>query len=366
MAKVTVPVKEQAEQFQISPDYVRISMAAAIELGLKPGRMLRGVTCGCINLLQNYPEGCYANCSYCGLARERPGNPEDNTFIRVSWPLYSTDLVAEKIAEHKDAVGRVCIAQVQDHRAYQDLVDMTCRVRRLSDVPISALVSATTLNVERLYRIQEAGADIIGVGMDGASKEIFEETRGKKARGPHDWDYHWHIVREARRIYGPMKVNCHIVVGLGETDRNLIDMFYLAKEEQIAVYLFSFNPEPGTAMQHVPRAPLHRLRRIQLTKYLIENENLERRLIEFDQAGNLARIDAPDMMVEVAINTGLPFMTNGCPDRHGKLACNRPYGSYRPGEEFRDYPFLPMAHDLMQIRQQMRLEEIWDSQGGTA
>jgi lipoyl synthase len=152
------------------------------------------------------------------------------------------------------------------------------------------------------------------------------------------------------------------VVGLGETDRNVIDLLYQAKEEQIAVYLFSFNPEPGTAMQYVPRAPLHRWRRIQLTKYLIEQEDLDRHLIEFDEAGNLARIDAPDMMVEVAINTGMPFMTNGCPDKHGKLACNRPYGSYRPVEEFRDYPFLPMADDLIHIRQQMRLEEVWHGQ----
>ena len=98
MAKVTVPSDQQDEQFNISPDYVRISMAAAIELGLKPGRINR-CNCNCINLLQNYPEGCYANCSYCGLARERPGTPEENTFIRVAWPLYPTDLVAEKIAE---------------------------------------------------------------------------------------------------------------------------------------------------------------------------------------------------------------------------------------------------------------------------
>ncbi len=34
---------------QISPDWVRISMAAAIELGLKPGRMFRGCSCGCIS-----------------------------------------------------------------------------------------------------------------------------------------------------------------------------------------------------------------------------------------------------------------------------------------------------------------------------
>ena len=82
---------------RISPDWVRISAAAAMELGLKPGRIHR-CGCGCINLLQSYPEGCFANCSYCGLARERPGEALDNTFIRVAWPLFPTDLVAERIA----------------------------------------------------------------------------------------------------------------------------------------------------------------------------------------------------------------------------------------------------------------------------
>jgi biotin synthase len=359
MAQVTIPSKEQAEHFQISPDYVRISMAAAIELGLKPGRMFRDARCGCINLLQNYPEGCYANCTYCGLARERPGVPEDNTFIRVAWPLFPTELVAERIAEQEDYIGRVCIAQVQDHRAYDDLIDMTKRVRRLSDVPISALVSATTLSEERLHHIRHAGADIIGVGLDAASEEVFYQTRGRGARSPHDWDYHWEIVRAARHIYGPMKVNCHIVVGLGETDRDLVDLFYQLKSEQIAAYLFSFNPEPGTALQDAPRTPLSRWRRIQLTKYLIENHDLPREAIEFGGDGNVTHLNAPDTVVDVAVGTGMPFMTNGCPDKNGVMACNRPYGSYRPGEAFRDYPFEPEASDLIQIREQIRLEEIW-------
>jgi lipoyl synthase len=347
MAKVTVPSSLQAEEFQISPDYVRISMAAAIELGLKPG-MIHRCSCDCINLLQNYPEGCYANCTYCGLARERPGLPEDNTFIRVAWPLYLTDLVAEKIAEKEanGGVGRVCIAQVQDHRAYEDLVNMIGRVHRPApEVPISALVSATTLNEERLHVIKDAGADIIGVGLDGASEDVFYHTRGKGTKGPHDWDYHWHIIHAARRM--------------GETDRELVDLFYQLREEQIAGYLFSFNPEPGTVMQDVARAPIHRLRRIQLVKYLIENYDLPQDTLEFDDLGNITRLDAPGMMVEVAVNTGLPFMTNGCPDRSGEMACNRPYGSYRPGEEYRDYPFLPNENDLIIIREQMRLEEVW-------
>ena len=361
MAKVTVPSDQQAEQYQISPDYVRISMAAAIELGLKPGRINR-CNCNCINLLQNYPEGCYANCTYCGLARERPGAPEDNTFIRVAWPLYPTDLVAEKIAEREanGGVGRVCISQVQDHRAYDDLVNMIRRVKRPApQVPMSALVSATTLNEERLHTIKEAGVDIIGVGLDAVTEELFEETRGRGTKGPHNWDYHWHIVRAARQIYGPMKVNCHIIVGLGETDRELVDMFYQLKEEQIAGYLFSFNPEPGTVMQDASRSPIHRMRRIQLVKYLIENKDLPREALSFDETGSISQLDAPETLVEVAVSTGLPFMTNGCPDRAGEVACNRPYGSYRPGEEYRDYPFQPNANDLIVIRQQMRLDEVW-------
>jgi biotin synthase len=363
MAKITVPYHLQAEQFQISPDYVRISMAAAIELGLKPGRINR-CHCNCINLLQNYPEGCYANCTYCGLARERPGLPEDNTFIRVAWPLYPADVVAEKIAakEANGGVGRVCIAQVQDHRAYNDLVNMTERVRRAApETPISALVSATTLNEERLRKIKEAGADIIGVGLDGASEEVFNRTRGRGARGPHDWGYHWQIIRAARRIYGPMKVNCHIIVGLGETDGELVNLFYQLKAEQIAGYLFSFNPEPGTAMQAVLRAPLHRWRRIQLVKYLIENYDLPRAAIHFDEWDALSRIEAPREMLRRAIYSGRPFMTNGCPDREGNLACNRPYGSYRPGEDYRDYPFVPNEGDLVIINHQLRLDEIWSS-----
>lgn len=353
---------EKSEQ-HLSPEFVRISMAAAIELGLKPGKISR-CGCGCINLLQNYPAGCAANCSYCGLARERAGLAQDNTFIRVSWPLFRTDIVAEKIGERdvetNGGVGRVCIAQVHDGRAYRDLIDMTERVRHAApDVPISALVSSGLLNEDRLAAIQKAGADIIGIGLDAASEEVFEETRGSGVRGPHDWDQHWEIARAARRRFGPYKVNFHVVVGIGETDRDLVDLFHKLHSEQIAAYLFSFNPEPGTAMQDVPRAPIHRLRRIQLVKHLIEHKGLERGKITFDDEGALMDVDALQSTVAEATNSGVPFMTDGCPNRQGEVACNRPFGSYRPGEEYRDYPFQPNGEDLETIRSEMRPSEVF-------
>ena len=349
---------EVADDFRTSPEYVRVSIAAAMSLGLRPGAFFRNATCDCVNLLENYPAGCYANCTYCGLARERPGLAQENTFIRVGWPVFPTDLVAEAVKSHEDRVGRVCVAMVQDKRAYPDLIEITRRIRRKSDVPISALVTATLLDEEKLARIRNAGADIVGIGLDAASEEVFFRTRGRGARGPHSWIQHWQIARAARRIFGPMKVNCHVMVGLGETDRDLVDLFYQLKSEQIAAYLFSFNPEPGTAMGDVPRAPITRWRRVQLTKHLIERWDLRREAIEFDEAGNLTRVRAARALIDACVREGVAFMTNGCPDRGGKLACNRPFGSYRPGEEFRDYPFLPTEEDRPGIRRQLGVEDL--------
>ncbi len=349
--------QEQAELLNISPDYVRISMAAAIELGLKPGR-IHGCGCGCINLLQNYPEGCFANCSYCGLARERPGLAEENSFIRVDWPLFSTDLIAEKIAEKEaeSSVGRVCISQVQDHRANDDLIEITRKVHTAApEVPLSGLVNATTMTVPFLEQLYAEGIDIIGYGLDAVTEELFIKTRGKEAGGPHDWDYHWEMVRAARKIYGPMNVNCHLIVGLGETDRDMVAMFYKLKSEEIAGYLFSFNPEPGTTLQDQTRQPIKRHRYIQLAKYLIEEKNVDRDVFQYDDNGFISSIKTDDKLIQSTIDEGLPFMTNGCPDRDGVMACNRPYGSYRPGEEYRDYPFKPTGDELKVIREQMQL-----------
>ena len=59
-----------------------------------------------------------------------------------------------------------------------------------------------------------------------------------------------------------------------------------------------------------------------------------------------------------AFNEESPFKTDGCPDVEGEVGCTRPYGSYRPTETFRDYPFTPEQNDLAQIREEMKLEEI--------
>ena len=64
----------RATAAQISPEYVRISMASAIALRMKSGRFSRDFEFGGINLQLNNDEGCLSDCGYCGQARTRPGS----------------------------------------------------------------------------------------------------------------------------------------------------------------------------------------------------------------------------------------------------------------------------------------------------
>ena len=54
--------------------------------------MYRGAVNRCVNLLVHYPEGCSANCAYCGLARKRPGTlPRKRASSTWTWPVFSME-----------------------------------------------------------------------------------------------------------------------------------------------------------------------------------------------------------------------------------------------------------------------------------
>src|SRR5512135_2431454 len=99
-----------------SPEYVQLSTAAAITLGLVPGKMYRVDCTHCLNLLVTYPEGCRANCAYCGLARHREEERDFSArnFIRVDWPTsrYEDIIQRVKMGGDKGNFQRMCISMV--------------------------------------------------------------------------------------------------------------------------------------------------------------------------------------------------------------------------------------------------------------
>ncbi|HSL25974.1 MAG TPA: radical SAM protein [Acidimicrobiia bacterium] len=343
-----------------SPDWVRISYASALALRFRSGRFARDFDFGGINLLLNYQTGCRSDCSYCGLARTRPGTYEEKSFIRVEWPLVETDELIGRMARSESKLTRLCISMVTHGRAYADTCDITRRIRVKVKTPLSILVAPPTLNRTRLEEFKDLGVDMIGIGLDAVTEDLFRRHRtAVPSGGGLSWDKYWQVVDDARDLFGPWKVNCHTLVGLGETDFDLVEMFIRLCDRQIFPYLFCFNPEPDSRLGEHPKSSMTRWRRIQLAKHLIETEALRWEAFDFDGDGNLVQLRGDrEQQVATAVASGIPFMTNGCPGPQGEPGCTRPYGSYRPSEPTRDYPFVPSADDLVEIQSQLALDEL--------
>ena len=358
IARERLPLANGTEQAKSSPDWVRISMASAMALGFRSGRFSRSFEFGGINLLLNYEQGCLSDCAYCGLARTRPGDYEDKSFIRVDWPLVETNTFVDRMAERQDTLTRLCISMVTHGHAYKDTVELTERIRAKVATPLSILVAPPTLNRDRIEHFKTIGVDMIGVGLDATTEELFRQHRTNVPAGGLQWDKYWEVIEDSRDVFGPWKVNAHVLVGLGETDAEIFELFFRLCEREIFPYLFSFNPEPDSRLGLQPRAPLWRWRRIQLIKHLIEREGLRREQLHFDDGGTLVKLNAPVNWVMHHVRDGEAFMTNGCPGPNGEPGCTRPYGSYRPSEPFRDFPFLPLLDDMRGIERDLKLNEI--------
>ena len=344
-----------------SPEYIKTSLASAIALRFSSGMFYRDAKPFCVNLLLSYPDNCYANCSYCGLARSRPESNGGRSFIRVDWPVLNTEDVIERIEKYQSKIRRVCVSMVTHKNAVNDTFKITNKLKSCCQSPISILITPNLMNKDDLVRLREIGADTIGIGLDAASKRVFELTRGKKVNGGLVWDNYWKLLEDSVGVFGRDKISCHIMVGIGETDSELIDVFFRLKNCGALPHLFSFYPEPDSKMSARKRPSLKRFRRIQLIRYIIENKIAKEEDIFCDNEGEIVKLMVDNDVLNTVIESGKPFITGGCESKDGDIGCNRPFGSYRPGESFRDFPFHPEPEDIIKIKKELRLEKITES-----
>ena len=230
------------QEVRESPEYLRMSLSSAMALRLRGGLFHRNAKSPCVNLLMTYEKGCIANCAYCGLARERSGKYVDKSFIRVEWPVYSLDEIIENIQKYqKSEIKRVCISMITNPRGPADLVSILHKMRPAINIPISLLVSPTIISESDLVNFREGGADRIGIAVDTATPELFDHIRGKSARGPHKWDTYWEKIETAMEVFGNENVGVHFVVGLGETEKEMIASIQRVRDMGGDTHLFSFS-----------------------------------------------------------------------------------------------------------------------------
>ncbi len=347
-----------------SPEYVQLSTAAAITLGLVPGVMHRTSCTHCLNLLMTYPEGCRANCTYCGLARHREESRDyaDRNFIRVDWPTVRVDEMLERILANSDKgqFERMCISMITHPDSDHDTQVVLKRWMEVAPhIPVSILSNPTTMEKQDLITLKELGADIFTIALDAVTPEIFERTRGKTVQSPHSWDKYWQTIEWAAEIYGPEKFGAHLICGMGETEQEILEVCQRMKDMGGHNHMFAFFPEKGSMMEDWDPVPQDQWRRVQLGRFLIDYAGGRFEDMSFDQYGRVEDFGFPQAELESIIDSGKPFQTSGCPGKDDEevSACNRPYGDSSPSD-IRSFPFALNKQDVEIVRRQMRLQEL--------
>ncbi|MBW1802121.1 MAG: radical SAM protein [Deltaproteobacteria bacterium] len=333
-----------------SPEFVKMSHATAISLGLMRGRMYRGAVNRCVNLLVHYPEGCAANCAYCGLARKRPGKYQEKSFIHVDWPIYPMKEVIEAINNAPSYVKRTCISMITNGKCRKDTTVMAGQLKENTGPPISVLISPTIMSKSDLEAMKSAGVDKIGVAIDLATPQLFEKYRGKGVQGPHQWETYWNTMKDALDVFHSPHVGAHLMVGMGETERELVTLMDQLWGMGVVSHLFSFFAEKNSRLSDRPQPPWSTYLRIQLARYLLEEGMSSISDMAFDDQGRITRFGIDTESLDDIIGLGKPFMTTGCLDADGCVACNRPFGNCLPDVRQWNYPYQPNSEESALIR----------------
>ncbi|WP_297437658.1 radical SAM protein [Thermococcus sp.] len=298
---------------------IRVSYGTALSMGLLSGRMLARPTTA---YLMTYHDGrCRNNCGFCPQARE--SRADLKKLSRVTWPAFELEDVIGHMIE--GGFGRICIQTVDYPGMVEDVLTILEDLRPLG-LPVS--LSITPVDREVLLRFRALGVDYIGIGLDVASEGLY----GIIKDSAYSWGEMWRFTRDVLEVFGGGRAVVHVIVGLGETDKEIVttleEVYGLGGE----VSLFAFTPVKGTRLESLSPPSMVRYRRIQLAHYLIR-KNLPRKF-EFDGAGNLKGFGVGADELRRVVSPEV-FATYGCP------ACNRPYYNEKPSSEPYNFPVVP-------------------------
>jgi biotin synthase-related radical SAM superfamily protein len=328
------------------PQQIRVSVGSAIVLGLLDGKLDAAPT---TVYLMTYKAGkCTANCGFCPQARNSRSKTE--LLSRISWPAFATKIVLEKIrnAFAKQKISRVCIQALNYPEAFTHLVALFTALKQQTTIPVS--VSCQPLNSKNTRRLAEAGAERIGIAIDAATENLFNEVKGANANGPYTWKNQFRQMREALEVLGKGKVSTHIIIGLGETENDAASLIQRCVDMDVLPALFAFTPIRGTALETKPQPLIESYRRIQLARHIIVNGYARSEDMHFDSAGCLTHYGVEKETLIDIVETGKPFLTSGCPD------CNRPFYNEKPSGPIYNYPRNLRREEIPAIKRQLSLE----------
>ena len=321
------------------PEIIRVSVGSAIVLGLVEGRLDALPTT--VYLLTYQDRKCTANCAFCSQAKSSKSRAD--MLSRVNWPPFATTRVVdriEKAAKH-GKIKRVCIQALNYTTVFDDVLSVISSIRSRCTVPIS--ISCQPVNSDMMKKLAEAGVERIGIPLDAATEEIFDKIKGKQVGGPYVWQGQLKVLEGAVKIFGRNMVSTHVIVGLGETEKDIAKILQLCVDMGVYPALFAFTPVSGTALERSLPPSLRAYRRVQLARYLITLGQVRYENLRFDNNERVVDFGVSRKTLNEIISSGTPFLTSGCPN------CNRPYYNEKPGDLMFNFPRGPTVEEIKQI-----------------
>ncbi len=305
------------------PELIRVSYGTAIAMGLIRAKLPVKPTTA---YLMTYWHGrCSNDCAFC--AQSRSSSADLARLSRVIWPVFRLEEVIDAI--RRGNFARICLQTIDYPGMVEDVVSLL-RCFSKADLPVS--ISITPVDSGTLLTMKSLGVDYVGIGLDVASERLFRDIKPDFS-----WAELWKFAQRVVEIFGRGRAVVHVIVGLGETDRELVETFLRARKIGAEVSLFAFTPVKGTRLETLKPPSISRYRKIQLAKYLVEIEREDAIVFKGDSIGGFALSREEISRIPPAV-----FMTRGCP------GCNRPYYNERPGKEPYNYPYPPKKEKVLE------------------
>jgi biotin synthase-related radical SAM superfamily protein len=328
------------------PEKIRVSVGSAIVLGLIAGKLDAPPTT--VYLLTYHERKCSANCGFCPQARTSTSRAD--MLSRVTWPPFKTEKVIDSLAQagKKDSIQRVCIQAINYPNVFSDLLMLATNIKAQAKVPLS--VSCPPFTEEEMRELHKAEVNRVSVALDTATSTLFEEVKGVRAQSPYSWEKHRNALKEAVQVFGRNSVSTHLIVGLGENEKQLAENIQWCVDTGIYPSLFAFTPIPGTVLENMHQPKLATYRRVQLARYFMVNGKTHVENMQFDGEGRIVGYGVSQSMLEEALEHGSPFQTSGCP------GCNRPYYNEKPSGPIYNYPRRLSHDEIVEVKKQFGKE----------
>ncbi len=308
-----------ADPEEALPGTVRVSFGSAAVLGLETWRVEVAPTTAYLMVGGK----CAYDCAFCAQARGSTARADQ--LSRVSWPTYPAMDVVQRLATAfaGGAIQRACLQVTAGQGATAQTRQVVRAIRAASAVPLCVSIRSTDLAL--CDELLALGVERVTLAMDAACERIYRRVKG------HGWRRALELLASAARRY-PGHVGTHVIVGLGETEAEIVSLLQGMHDAGITTALFAFTPVPGTALADVPPPPLVSYRRTQVARHLIVGGHAQARQFRFSPEGQITSCGLDAATLEALLRTGQAFQTSGC------SGCNRPYYNERPAGPLYNYP----------------------------